>query len=58
MNNVVFRKAMENVRKQRYQACNNQARRNYLVSELSYNITKLFSENVLAIEMRKKYKYL
>ena len=30
------------------------ARRNYLVSETSYDITKYFSEDLLAIEMKKK----
>ena len=28
-------------------------RRNYLVSELNYHTTKFFTENLLAIEMKK-----
>ena len=41
MNNVVFRKIMENVRKQRNQACNNQNMRELLSvrAKLSYNKT-------------------
>ena len=31
-------------------------RRNYLVSELNYHTLKAFSENVLAIEIKKKKK--
>ena len=33
-------------------------RRNYLVSEPNYHTTKFFTENVLAIEMKKKQRYL
>ena len=32
--------------------------RNYLVSEPNYHNTKFFTENLLAIEMKKKQKYL
>ena len=52
MNNSVFRKAMENVRKHRDQR-QQVKKRNKLVSETSYHTTKRFSENLLAIEMKK-----
>ena len=51
MNNAVFGKTMENVRKHRLVTTTR--RRNYLVSEPIYNTTKLFTENLLAIETRK-----
>ena len=48
---------MENVRKQRdIKLVTAERRRNYLVSEPSYHATKYFSENLLAIEMKKKKK--
>ena len=57
MDNVVFGKAMENVRKHRdIKLVTNEIRRNYLASEPNYHTTKVFSENLLAIEM-KKHKY-
>ena len=31
-----------------------EVKRNYLVSEPNYHTTKLFSDNLLAIEMKKK----
>ena len=35
-----------------------EVKRNYLVSEPNYHTTKLFSDNLLAIEMKKKtHKY-
>ena len=52
MNNAVFGKAMENVRKYRYKTCENR-RRNHLVSEPNFGTTTFFPENLLAIEMRK-----
>ena len=58
MNNAVFGKAMENVRKNRdIKLVMTEKRRNYLVSEPNYHITNFFTENVLAIEM-KKQRYL
>ena len=56
-----FQKAMENVRKdtkdKRYldtKVVTKERRRNYLVSELNYHkLSYFFTENLLAIEMRK-----
>ena len=54
MNNSVFGKTMENVRKHRdIKLVTTDKRRNQLVSEPDYHTTKWFSENLLAIEMKK-----
>ena len=54
MNNAVFGKIMENVRKHRnITLVTTERRRNYLVRERNYHTTKFFTENLLAIEMRK-----
>ena len=54
INNAVFGKTMENVRKHRnIKLVTTERRRNYLVSEPNYRTTKFFTENLLAIEMRK-----
>ena len=54
MNNAIFGKAMENVRQHRdIKLVTAERRRNYLVSEPNYHTTKLFTENLLAIEMKK-----
>ena len=54
MNNSVFGKIMENVRKHRdIKLVTTNKRRNKLVSEPNYHTTKYFSETLLAIEMRK-----
>ena len=54
MNNAVFGKTIENVRKHgNIKLLTTEKRRNYLVSEPNYHTTKFFTENVLAIEMRK-----
>ena len=59
MNNAVFVKTMEKVRKQRdIKLVTTETRRNYLVSEPNYHTTKFFTENLLAIEMKKKRRYL
>ena len=59
MNNEVFGKTMENVRKHRdIKLVTTERRRNYLVSEPNYNTAKFFTEHLLAIEMKKKKKYL
>ena len=55
MNNAVFGKTMENVRKHRdIKLVTTEKRRNYLVSELNYHTTTFFTETLLAIEMKKK----
>ena len=54
MNNSIFGKTMENVRKHRdIKLVTTDERRNKLVSEPNYHTTKYFSENLLAIEMKK-----
>ena len=54
MNNAVFIKTMENVRKHRdIKLVTTDKRRNRLVSEPNYHTTKWFSEKVLVIEMKK-----
>ena len=57
MNNSVFGKMMENVRKNRdIKLVTADEKRNKLVSEPNYHATKCFSENLLAVEMKKKKK--
>ena len=54
MNNAVFGKTMENVKKHRdIKLVTTDKRRNKLVSEPNYHTTKWFPENLLAIEMKK-----
>ena len=54
MNNAVFEKTMENVRKHRYiKLVKTERRRNYFVSKPNFQTTKFFTENLLAIEMKK-----
>ena len=54
MNNSLFGKTMENVRNHRYiKLVTNNERRNKLVSEPNYHKTTQFSENFMAIEMKK-----
>ena len=54
MNDAVFRKTTENVRKHRdIKLAKIVKRRNQLVSEPNYHTTKWFSEDLLAIEMKK-----
>ena len=48
---------MENVRKHKgIKYVTTERRRNYLVLEPNYHTTKFFTENLLAIEMKKKKK--
>ena len=57
MNNAAFRKTMEKVRKHRdIKLVTTDKRRNQLASEPNYHTTKYFSENLMAIEMKKKNK--
>ena len=54
MNNFVFGKTIENVRKHRdIKLVTTDEKRNKLVSEPNYHTTKSFSENLLATEMKK-----
>ena len=55
INNAVFGKAMENVRKHRnIKFGTTERRRNYLVSEPNYHTSKFFTEILLAIDRNKK----
>ena len=52
MNNGVFRKTMENVRKHRdIKLFTTEWRKNYLVLEPNYHTSTFFTEYLLAIEM-------
>ena len=54
MNNAVFGKTMENVKKHRdIKLVTTDKRKNQVVSEPNYHTTKWFSENLLAIQMKK-----
>ena len=54
MNNAVFGKTMENVRKHTdIKLVTTDKKRNQLVSEPNYHTTKWLSGNLLAIEMKK-----
>ena len=54
MNNAVFRKTIENVRKHRdIKLVTTERRRNYLVSEPNFHTTKIFAQDSLVIEMKK-----
>ena len=54
INNAVFGKTMENVREHRViKSVTTDERRSQLVSEPNYHTTKYFSENLMAIEMKK-----
>ena len=57
MSNAIFGKTMENVRKHRdIKLATADKRRNQLVPEPNYHAIKGFSENLVAIEMKKKNK--
>ena len=54
MNNAVSLKTMENVRKHKdIKLATTEKRRNCLVSELNYHTTTFFTENLLAIKIKK-----
>ena len=55
MKNAVYGKAMEYIRKHTdIKLVTTEMRRNFLVSGPNYHTTKFFTENILAIEMRKQ----
>ena len=57
INNAVFGKTMDNVRKHRdIKLVTTERQRNYLLSEPNYHTAKFLAENLLAIEMEKKKK--
>ena len=51
LNNVLFRKTMENMRKQRYQACNTGSKKELFGIRTKLSHIFFFSENLLVIEM-------
>ena len=54
-NNAVFGKTVDNVKKHKdIKLVTIEKRINYLVSERNYHTTKFYTENLLAIEMKKK----
>ena len=54
MNNAVFGKTIESVRKHTYiKLFTTERRRNNSISEPNYHTTKFFKENILATEMKK-----
>ena len=54
INNEAFGKTMENVRKHEdTKLATTERRKNYLVSEPNYHTTKLFKENLIAVEIKK-----
>ena len=54
MNNTLFGKTVENIRKDRdIKLVTTEKRRNQIVSEENYHARKFFTENLLAIEIRK-----
>ena len=55
INNTVFVKTLENVRKHRdIKLFTIERKRNYLVSESNYQTTKIFTIYLLAIEVKEK----
>ena len=54
MNNVFFGKTVENVKKHReFKPVTTEIRRSYLISQPNFHTPKLFTETLLAIEMKK-----
>ena len=59
MNNAVFGKTMENIRKHKIiKLVNDKNKRKKLASEPTYHSTKWFSESLLAMEMKKTSVYM
>ena len=58
MNNAIFGKTMENVRKHRnINFVTTKRRRNNLVSEPNYHIAKIFTEHLLAIKKQPQRRW-
>ena len=58
-NNSVLGKTMDNVRINRnFNLITTEKKGNYLASNPNFHTTKLFTENLLAIKMRKTHKYI
>ena len=53
-NNAVFEKTVENVKKHKDIKLVTTEKKKYLVSDPNYPTTKFYTENLLAIEMKKK----
>ena len=53
INNTVFGKNIENVRKHRNIKLAITEKRNYLISKTNYHTTKFFTENLLAVEIEE-----
>ena len=54
INNSVFRKAIGNIRNHKdIKLITTEERRNYLVSELNYHVTKVFLDHLSAIEIKR-----
>ena len=52
----MFGKTIENIRKHRHiKLVTSEKRRLQLVSESNYHVTKYFSENLIAIQMKKSH---
>ena len=59
MNNTVFQKTMEIVRKHRdIKLITTERRKNYLMSEANYHTTKVFTKKLLTIEMKQTQMYM
>ena len=57
INNSVLGKTMDNVRINRnFKLVTKEKQGNYLASDPNFHTTKLFTENLLAIKMRKTHK--
>ena len=53
-NNAVFEKTVENVKKHKDIKLVTTEKKKYLVTDPNYPTTKFYTENLLAIEMKKK----
>ena len=53
MNNSIFGKTIENARKHRHKTCNKQSNKELFIVRTILSYNKIFSENSLAIEMKK-----